>query len=73
MNVTVTQGTAGGFLSLYPAGGAIPSTSTINSRAGQTRANSAAVALGSGGTVVMRCGQASGTAHAIVDVNGYFQ
>ena len=74
VNVAVTQSTAGpGFLTLYPAGSALPLAATINYAAGQTRANNAAVALGAGGAITVHCGQGSGTAHVIVDVNGYVQ
>jgi len=73
MNVTVTGPTAPGHLTLYPVGSSLPSSSTINYRAGQTRANDAIVALGPGAGVSVVCGQASGTVHVILDVNGYFE
>jgi hypothetical protein len=74
INVTVTGPTSIGFLTLFPGGTAAPLASTINFRAGQTRANNAIVALGAGGTMSVVDGQASGnTTHFILDVNGYFQ
>ncbi len=74
VNVAVTQPTAGpGFLTLYPAGSALPLAATVNYAAGQTRANNATVALGAGGAITVHCGQGSGTAHVIIDVNGYVQ
>lgn len=74
LNVAVTQPTTGpGFLTLYPAGSTLPLVSTVNYKAGQTRANMATVTLGSAGGITVRCGQGSGTAHVVVDVNGYFQ
>jgi glucose/arabinose dehydrogenase len=74
VNVAVTQPAAGpGFLTLYPAGAPRPNASTINYRAGQTRSNNAIVPLGAIGDIVIRCVQGSGTAHVVVDVNGYFQ
>ncbi|HVS00455.1 MAG TPA: DUF1800 family protein [Thermoanaerobaculia bacterium] len=71
-NVTVVTPTAAGHLTLFPAGGAQPPTSTINYRPGQVRANNAVLALGSGGGVASAVGQASGAVHFILDVNGYF-
>jgi hypothetical protein len=71
-NVTVTQPTAAGFLTLYP-GGPAPIASNINYRAGQTRANNVVLPVGGSGEIVVRCGQSSGTTQFILDVNGYFQ
>ena len=48
LNLTVTQPTAAGFVTLYPGGTGVPATSTINFRAGVTRANSAIVRVGAG-------------------------
>jgi hypothetical protein len=73
VNVTVTQPTQIGYLTLFPGGASLPSTSTINYAAGQTRANNAAVLLGASGNLAVFCGQFGGTAQLIVDVNGYFQ
>jgi plastocyanin len=72
LNVTVTQPAADGDLRLFPGGAPLPPpASTINYRANQTRANNAIVALGPSGDVAVKCDQASGTVHLIVDVNGY--
>jgi hypothetical protein len=73
VNVTVTQPTAIGHLTIYPLGAALPSTSTINYGAGRTRANNAIVQLGFGDSIAVTCGQSSGTTHFIVDVVGYFR
>ncbi len=72
-NVTVTQPTAAGSLSLYPAGSMPAGTSTISYRAGQTRGNNARLAIGTDGAVFVRCTQPSGGVHLIVDVSGYFE
>jgi hypothetical protein len=72
VNLTVTQPGAAGNLALFPAGAA-PLSSTINYAPGQTRANNAVVSLSSSAALAIRCGQASGSAHVILDVNGYFQ
>jgi len=71
VNVTVTQATDAGDLRLYPAGDAAPLVSSINWSPGQTRANSAIVKL-SGEGLSVRCDQASGRVHLILDVNGYY-
>jgi serine protease AprX len=73
VNVTVTGPTSPGFLTLYPGATALPSVSTINYSPGQTRANNAVVRLGAAGDLTARCGQSSGTANLVLDVNGYFQ
>ncbi len=72
INVTVTQPTASGDLRLYPA--TLPLVSTINFKAGQTRANNAVAGLSGTGQFTVRTDMAAGkTVHFIVDVNGYFQ
>jgi len=71
-NLTVTQPTTAGNLALFPTGSA-PSTSTLNYTAGQTRGNNAVVSLSSTAALSIRCNQAGGSAHVILDVNGYFQ
>ncbi|MEO8584624.1 MAG: carboxypeptidase regulatory-like domain-containing protein [Acidobacteriota bacterium] len=73
VNVTVTQGTVAGDVSIYAAGTAPSPTPLIDYAAGQTRANNGVLALGSGGDFVVKTGQPTGTVHVIVDVNGYFQ
>lgn len=72
LNVTATGATVPGYLTLYPAGGAAPPSSTINFRVGQTRANNAIVALGPGGLLTVAAGFGTGSAHLIIDLNGYF-
>jgi hypothetical protein len=72
LNLTVTQPTDAGFLQVFPTGAPPPLVSAINYGAGQTRANNGVYSLGTGGRLDVRCGQASGTAHAIIDVSGYF-
>ncbi|HSE64838.1 MAG TPA: hypothetical protein VLG15_14620 [Thermoanaerobaculia bacterium] len=73
LNVVVTEPSAPGHLTVFPAGAPLPLASTINYVSGQTRANNAIVPLGVGGGISILCGQSSGTAQFIVDVNGYFQ
>jgi len=73
VNLTATGATAPGNLRLFPAGLAAPLVSTVNYVPGVTRANNAIVALAGNGAFAIRCSPASGTVHAVVDVNGYFQ
>jgi hypothetical protein len=73
LNVTVAAPTGAGYLRLFPAGRAEPLSSTLNYAAGLTRANNAIVGLGEAGEIAVRCGQVSGAAHVVVDVNGYFE
>jgi alpha-tubulin suppressor-like RCC1 family protein len=74
VNLTVTAPTAPGFLTLAPGGQPLPSTSTINYSAGQTRANNAILGLApdGSGTLVVR-NSSLGAVQLIVDVNGYFE
>lgn len=73
INITVTQGAAGGNVLIYRTGIVSPNVSIIAYRAAQTRANNGILALGAGGDFVVESGQPTGTVHVIVDVNGYFQ
>ena len=72
-NVTITQPSSVGDLRLSAAGGVLSLTSSINYRAGQTRANAAVIPLGAAGALSVHCDQPSGTVQFIIDVNGYFQ
>jgi aldose sugar dehydrogenase len=71
-NLTVTGANSPGHLLVLPSGGALTTTSVINFRAGQTRANNAIVTLGSTGAVLVRTGIPTGAVNFILDVTGYF-
>jgi hypothetical protein len=73
VNLTSSEASAPGHFRLYPGGTALPLVSSVNYASGQTRANNATVPLGPGGTIRVRCVQASGAVHFILDVNGYFR
>jgi len=73
VNLAVTGSNVAGNLRLHPAGTLVPLTSSINYAAVQTRANNAVVPLSALGGLAVYCGQASGAAHFILDVNGYFE
>jgi streptogramin lyase len=70
LNVTVTEPTGWGYLSVYPSGGQRPTVSNLNFTPGQTVANMATVALGTGGR--LQAFNAVGTTHVIFDVVGYY-
>jgi hypothetical protein len=73
-NVTVTQPTAPGYLTLYPTTSSAPVVSNINFTPGVTRANNAILVLandGSGEIDVLN--GSAGTVHVIIDVNGYLE
>ena len=70
LNVTATDALAPGFVTVWPAGGAVPQVSNINlDHAGQTRPNQVIVRLGDAGAFSL---YTSGGSHFVVDVVGYF-
>ena len=73
INITAVDATADGHLRIFPAATPRPTTSVVNFRAGQTRANNAIVRLGSAAGVTLFSGQPAGTVHVVVDVNGWFE
>jgi glucose/arabinose dehydrogenase/PKD repeat protein len=73
VNLTVTGASAPGHLRLWATGELPPVSSTINFAAGSTRANSAVLRLGTNGSFSVFCATASGSAHLVVDVAGYFE
>lgn len=72
-NVTVTAPAADGLLSLYPAGTAPPTSTTISFRAGVTRANNALLSLGGSPGAVSVLNGSAGAVHFILDVTGFFR
>ena len=76
LNVTVVRETDFGDLRLYPAGGSVPNSSTINFAVNKVRANNAIISLGSGGQITVQCDMppgSTGQTHFLFDVYGYFQ
>jgi hypothetical protein len=73
LNVTVTGNTSYGDVRVFPTGASNITSSTINWRTGQTRANNTIVGLGTNGSVTVWCVMPTGSTHVILDVNGYFQ
>jgi hypothetical protein len=73
LNVTVTGSTSYGDLRVFPTGASGITSSTINWRTGQTRANNAIVGIGTNGNVTVWCVMFSGSTHVVLDVVGYFE
>ena len=69
-NLTATNSTTGGYLTMFPTGGSPPLVSNVNFTANSSVPNRAAVILGTGGKVSIY--NPSGTVHVILDVNGWF-
>jgi len=69
LNVTVTNTTVAGFLTVYPTGVPLPVTSNLNWLAGQTVAKLVTVGLGGGAASAYN---PRGSADLIFDVAGYY-
>jgi hypothetical protein len=70
VNLTVTRPTVSSYLTVFPGGQSLPSTSSLNFLAGETRANRAIVPVGPDGTITIY--NRAGTSHVVVDVNGWY-
>jgi hypothetical protein len=70
LNVTVTAPEGSGFITVYPCGQAVPTTSNLNFVAGDTVPNAVVVKMGAGGMVCLFAAESA--THLIADVNGYF-
>ena len=69
LNVTVTEPSGSGYVTVYPCGIATPLASNLNFEAGTTAANAVVVKVGVDGKV---CLFSSRSTQLIVDVNGFF-
>jgi hypothetical protein len=70
LNVTVTDPSAAGYLTVYPSGEAVPLASSLNFTVGETVANLVTVAAGPDqGIAIFNFG---GTAHVIADLVGTY-
>ena len=67
-NLTVVDGTTSGFVTAWPCG-AVPTTSNVNYEVSAAVANAAELPLSSTGAI---CILSSGSAHVIIDVNGWW-
>jgi hypothetical protein len=70
LNVTATNTTAAGYLTVFPAGATQPTASNLNWTAGETVANRVLASLSSTGMVSIY--NYTGSTNVVVDVSGYF-
>jgi hypothetical protein len=70
VNLTAIDGSASTFLTMFPAGSAVPTASNLNVGPGNNEANLVVVALGTGGELSLYNSQ--GSIDVAVDVEGYF-
>jgi hypothetical protein len=68
LNVTVVDPASAGYLTAYPCGGTLPTTSTVNHRADEVRPNNTIVGLGRGKVCVFSLAEAD----VLVDLVGVF-
>jgi hypothetical protein len=69
-NLTVTDGTRAGYLTVYPAGAPRPATSNLNFGAGQTIADTVVTSLGAGGVVDIT-NSSAGPVQLVGDIQAY--
>jgi hypothetical protein len=70
LNITVTNPSAGGWITAWPTGATQPFVSNLNYLAGQTIANAAIVPGGTSGAINV---YSVAAAHVIIDINGFYQ
>ncbi len=70
MNVTVTEPTAGSYLTVFPAGATRPWASNLNYEPGQTVPNLVKAKVGANGQVSLY--NAFGSVHVVIDVVGWY-
>lgn len=70
LNVTVTDASAGGYLTVWPTGSPRPTVSNLNFLPGETVPNLVLASLGTDGTVSIYNGS-TGTTHIVADVSAY--
>jgi hypothetical protein len=70
LNVTVTSPDAGGYVTVWPCGGAVPVASNLNFTTDTTIANLVITKVGTNGQV---CVFANTSLHLIIDVTGFYR
>jgi Matrixin len=70
LNVTAVAPTVGTYLTVWPAGGVTPATSSLNVDAGAVRPNAVIVGLGASGAIDIS--NAFGNVNVLVDVTAWF-
>ena len=72
LNLTVTDPTAGGYLTVYPGSTPRPTASSLNEKAGETRSNSVTVALPANHLRTLDIFNQAGSTQVVVDLLGYY-
>ena len=72
LNVTATQGSSAGFITVWPTGQARPAASNVNIVPASDVPNAVVVGTGTGGKVSLFISNSVGAVDLIVDVAGYF-
>ena len=73
LNVTTTNTTGSGIVTVYPDGTSAPTTSNLNYAANQTVANSVIVPVGNDGKIdLVNQGATAGSIDLLADVTGYY-
>ncbi len=70
LNVTVTNPTSAGYLTVWPDGNSRPLASDLNFERGQTRANLVVVKVGADGKVDLF--NLAGSTDVVIDIVGWF-
>ena len=70
LNITATQPTTPGYVTVHPTGAALPNASNLNFVAGQTTPNLTIARVGDGGKVSLY--NFAGDTHLIADIVGWF-
>ncbi|GAB2568977.1 hypothetical protein [Kribbella endophytica] len=71
LNVTVTQPTTAGYVTVFPDGTTMPTASNLNFAARQTIPNLVVARVGANGKIAL-ANNSTGTAHLTADVAGYY-
>ena len=69
LNITATQATSNGYITVYPCGTTPPTVSNLNTTPGGTVPNAVITKIGTNGNV---CIYTNNTTHLIADINGYY-
>ncbi len=70
LNVTVTEPTSAGYVTVWPAGESLPNASSLNFTAGETVPNLVITKVGANGAVSLF--NSDGATHLVVDLLGWF-
>jgi hypothetical protein len=69
LNITATQATSNGYITVYPCGTTPPTVSNLNTTPGGTVPNAVITKIGTNGNI---CIYTNNATHLIADINGYY-